>query len=165
MPHFPNRQLAQVVVVVSITTGKKGFNIIYTYTPPPTDSVPEPPITTSQTCNIQAAPPFHTIYALDYQSTLDGWCFRRRVEPKNGSRPIPYQRAANRLSMTTMCRTIDTKYSFYLRFKNKSKSETFYDDPQEGNVPPPQSTGLPSPTATPKRLANVPSSKKRTAKS
>ena len=163
MPHVPNRKLKQVVVVVSITSGSKGFSIHYSYTNPTGPiSMPNPP---SSTCNIDAPPPFHTVYALDYQSTLDGWCFRRRVEPKNGSRPIPYQRAANRLSMTTMCKTIDTKYSFYLLFKNKSKGETFYDDPQEGNVPPPQSTGLPSPTATPKRLANVPSSKKRTAKS
>lgn len=164
MPHFPNRQLTQVVVGVSITNGSKGFSILYSYTTP-TKTVANPP---SPTCKIDAAPPFHTVYALDYQSTLDGWCFRRRVEPKNGSRPIPYQRAANRLSMTTMCKTIDTHYKFYLLFKNKSKGETCYDDPQEGNVPPPQSTGgpyAPTPTPIPKRLANVPSSKKKTAKS
>ena len=161
MPHFPNRQLTQVVVVVSITGESNPFNIHYSYTDP-TSTVVNPP---SPMCYIEASPPFHTVYALDYQSTLDGWCFRRRVEPKNGSRPIPYQRAANRLSMTTICKTIDTQYLFYLMFKNKSKGETFYDDPQEGNVPPPQSTGGPSPTPTPKRLANVPSSKKRTAKS
>jgi hypothetical protein len=144
MPLDPKLPLTQIVVLVSVTEhGVVG----YSYTDPKT-GVTSPP--KSATCIINALAPFNTVYALDYHSTLRGWCFRRHIEPKNGSRPIPHQRAANRLSMTTMYETIDTQYSFYLRFKNNITNLRCYDDPQEGNIPPPQSAGAPStPTPTP----------------
>lgn len=158
--------LKQLVVLVSITSTPRGLDVGYIYTDPDSGDN-HGPSSPSSSCVFKAISPFNTIYALDYKSTLDGWRFRRHVEPKAGSRRIPYQRAANRLSMTTKYRTIDTEYSFYLLFKNILTGKLHYDDPQEGNVPGPQSAGLltaPTPTPTPHPKAEIPAAKKRKAK-
>ncbi|MBP1203585.1 hypothetical protein JOD97_001599 [Duganella sp. 1411] len=162
MPLAPKLPLAQIVVMVSVTkTGSVG----YSYTDPLNGTYYSPK-QHSNSCVINALAPFQVVYALDYQSTLMGWRFRRHVDPRAGSRLIPHQRAANRLSMTTMYKTIDTQYSFYLLFQNKLRGLRCYDDPQEGNIPPPQaSSAFSAPTPTPKPQAKVPAPKKKTAKS
>lgn len=156
----PTRHLSQLIVLVSITGTGSSLKIRYSYTDPYTQQYSAD----SPTCNVKAFSPFHIVYALDYMSTLGGWRFRRRVEPRTSSPSIRYQRAANRLSMTTMYRTIDTNYSFYLLFKNMFTGHICYDDPQEGNVPPPQSSASPAspiPTPSPKQKADVPAPRKK----
>lgn len=129
-----HRQLAQIIVIVSIERKGKKLKALYTYTNPHKNEFHY----RKQECHIAAQAPYHTVYALDYKATLAGWHFRKRVEAKSGSRSIPYHRASNRLRMTTKYEAIDTYYSFYLLFKNRKTGECWYDDPQEANVPPPQ---------------------------
>ena len=166
MPH-ERPPLSQLVVFVCIMGDKPPYRIGYCYTNPLTRQT-YPLSSPSPTCDVTGFSPFDVVFALDYMSTLGGWRFRRHVEPRTSSPRIPYRRADNRLSMTTMYRTIDTNYKFYLLFRNKFSGHVCHDDPQEGNVPPPQSAASltsPPPTPTPQPKADVPAAKKRKAKS
>lgn len=127
--------LAQVVVSVAINVKDGITSIEYHYIDPQTRA----PNTDPSICKVKASAPYHTVYALDYPTSKAGWFFDEYVQPSANGPSIPYQRAANRLAMTTMYETLvqDIDYRFYLLFRNSFTNQVWYDDPQESNSTPP----------------------------
>lgn len=129
--------IPQIIVIVSIDDSTIPPGVSYTYTDPGNEFYPGPIIATPL-CQISAYPPYDVIYALDYASTTSGWYFRKHIMMTGNSRRLHHYRAANRLSMTTKYKAIDSgEYCFYLLFRNQLSGLCCYDDPQESNAPPP----------------------------
>jgi len=126
--------ISQIIVLVSITGVDSQARVSYTYTDPETRKVN----VDSRRSSINAQTPYHTVYALDYAATRNGWYFKKKITPRNGSSTIPHHRADNRLLMVTEYDELDTEYHFYLLFGNKITGESIHDDPQEGNITTPK---------------------------
>ncbi|MFM9437995.1 hypothetical protein ACFDR9_005098 [Janthinobacterium sp. CG_23.3] len=128
------RLISQIVVLVSITGLDRKAQVSYTYTDPETGLLH----VEATGCSLNAHAPYHTVYALDYAATRNGWCFKKKIKPRNGSNTIPHYRADNRLLMVTEYDELDTEYHFYLLFRNKVTGKSIHDDPQEGNITTPK---------------------------
>jgi hypothetical protein len=120
--------ISQVIVIVTIVGVDRKGQVFYTYTDPAFSSLHVEDVIS----DVGAVTPYHTLYALDYASSRNGWEFKEHIiEISGGS--TEHHLADNRLSMITHHNS-GKDHKFKFEFYNRWSKESTIGDPQEGNV-------------------------------
>jgi len=125
-PHY----ISQLTVTVSIVGVDNHAEVFYSYTNLATGKLH----VNSVFANVVAVVPYHTLFALDYASTRNGWIFDKEIIDVEGAPVTEHWRADNAMAMVTLDDQEFVKHRFSLVFYNRNTEAKIKDDPQEGNV-------------------------------
>jgi len=120
---------SQLIVVVTIVGVDDDSQVFYTYT----DNVTSQLKVEDRISHVRAVIPYHTVYALDYASSRNGWRFGPEVTPCHESPPTVSERTDNKMCMITTHKD-HVPHHFEFHFWNKRTGGKFKDDPQEANI-------------------------------
>lgn len=125
------RHASQVIVIVTIVGVDQLAQAFYTFT----DNNLSDVYVENRESKVYAVIPYHTIYALDYASSRNGWRFEDVIIHVEGPK-TEHKLVNEEMAMITIHDDLEL-HRFKLEFKNLVTKRSFKDDPQEANIKPP----------------------------
>lgn len=121
---------SQITVSVTIVGVDDHAQVFYSYT----DYATGQRHVDSVVADVAGVVPYHTLFALDYASTRNGWLFEPRLTDKDDYPPTSFWTADNAMSLVTGDKDDYAVHRFSLHFRNRYTQAEIMDDPQENNV-------------------------------
>lgn len=134
---------AQRVIVISISTNRhpvapeKKFKCRYSYLSPVTGLTH----TADPKCDLLVTEPTNCLFVLDFLTAKDGWIIENIVPTPSSTQLTSISGPLNQSMLVINPYVSDPwgQYHYFINYRRTDDGETYKEDPQEGNGPPPPS--------------------------